>query len=97
MSRRLPILPRVTGRLLAGALFVSFAVAPLGAQEAAPPVLSILAQQIAKTDDPNTHLNLLRGMNAALKGRRGIKAPPEWAALSAKLNQSPNAEVRDAA
>jgi putative heme-binding domain-containing protein len=63
--------------------------------ENSPPVLSILTQQIAKTDDPATQLNLLRGMNAALKGRRGVTAPPEWDAVAGKLNKSSNAEVRD--
>ena len=65
------------------------------AAENPPPVLSILTQQIAKTDDPATQLNLLRGMNAALKGRRGVAAPPEWAAVSEKLKKSNSAEVRD--
>src|SRR5215217_7418292 len=60
-----------------------------------PPVLSILTQQLAKTEDANLQLNLLRGMNAALKGRRGVTPPPEWQAVSAKLGQSPNHEVRD--
>lgn len=60
-----------------------------------PPVLSILAQQIVKSDDPATQLNLLRGMNAALKGRRGVTAPAEWAAVSEKLSKSNNTEVRD--
>lgn len=75
------------------ALSLAFTVAL--AAENAPPVLSILAQQIVKTDDPATQLNLLRGMNAALKGRRGVTAPTEWAAVSEKLSKSTNAEVRD--
>jgi putative heme-binding domain-containing protein len=75
------------------ALSLSFAVAT--AAENSPPVLSILAQQIARTDDPATQLNLLRGMNAALKGRRGVTAPPEWNAVSEKLGKSTNSEVRD--
>jgi putative heme-binding domain-containing protein len=78
------------------ALFLALALAlPAFAQDAAPPVLSILAQQIAKTDDANLQLNLLRGMNAALKGRRGVPAPAEWAALSAKLSASGNQEIRE--
>jgi putative heme-binding domain-containing protein len=77
-------------RLLVALLLHVVAVA-----ENPPPVLSILTQQIAKTDDPATQLNLLRGMNAALKGRRGVAAPPEWAAVAEKLSKSNNAEVRD--
>ena len=66
-------------------------------QEPAPPVLGILLQQLAKTDDTGTQLNLLRGINAALKGRRGITAPPEWAALAPRLAKSDNAEIREIA
>src|SRR4030095_5323584 len=60
--------------------------------ENSPPVLSILTQQIAKTNDAATQLNLLRGMNAALKGRRGVTAPPEWAAVAEKLGKSSHPE-----
>jgi len=74
------------------ALSLLFAVATAAENS---PVLSILAQQIAKTDDSATQLNLLRGMNAALKGRRGVTAPPEWNAVSEKLGKSTNSEVRD--
>ena len=77
-------------------LALVFAASSL-AQEAAPPVLGILLQQVAKTDDAATQLNLLRGVNAALKGRRGITAPPEWAALAPKLVKSDNAEIREIA
>ncbi|HET6408922.1 MAG TPA: hypothetical protein VFG14_13635 [Chthoniobacteraceae bacterium] len=73
----------------------SLAVTVATAAEKPPPVLGILSQQIVKSDDPATQLNLLRGMNAALKGRRGVSAPAEWAAVSEKLGKSSNAEVRD--
>lgn len=82
----------IRSSLLALSLTLTIAVA---AENTAPPVLSILAQQIAKTEDPATQLNLLRGMNAALKGRRGVAAPAEWAAVSEKLSKSTSAEVRD--
>lgn len=81
----------IRSTLLALGLTITVAVAA----ENPPPVLSILTQQIAKTDDPATQLNLLRGMNAALKGRRGVAAPPEWAAVSEKLAKSSSAEVRN--
>jgi len=76
-------------------LFAALSLAVVALAENPPPVLSILTQQIARTDDPATQLNLLRGMNAALKGRRGVAAPPEWTAVAEKLNKSSNAEVRD--
>jgi putative heme-binding domain-containing protein len=81
----------IRASLLALGLTLTVAIAA----ENPPPVLSILTQQIARTDDPATQLNLLRGMNAALKGRRGVTAPPEWAAVSEKLAKSSNAEVRE--
>lgn len=64
---------------------------------APPPALGILMQALAKTDDPATQLNFLRGINAALKGRRGVTAPAEWEAISKKLTESENAEVREQA
>jgi putative heme-binding domain-containing protein len=76
-------------------LALSLAVTVVTAAENPPPVLSILTQQIAKTEDPATQLNLLRGMNAALKGRRGVAAPAEWAVVSEKLNKSSSVEIRD--
>jgi len=62
-----------------------------------PPALSILLQALSKNDDPVVQLNLLRGMNAALKGRRNVAAPPEWQALSEKLATSSSEEVREQA
>ncbi len=62
-----------------------------------PNVLSLLAQQVGKTSDPATQRNILRGMNAALQGRSGVAAPPEWDALAKQLAASPDAEVRELA
>jgi len=86
-------------RFLFAAILGGLALVQLSAQdvEPPPPALSILLQTLAKSDDPNAQLNLLRGMNAALKGRRNVAAPPEWEALAAKLSKSPNAEVREQA
>jgi putative heme-binding domain-containing protein len=63
--------------------------------EEAPPVLGILARQIAGSEDTAMQRNLLRGMNAALQGRRGVQAPPEWDAVVAKLAQSEDTEIRE--
>ncbi len=67
------------------------------AQEAPPPALGILLRALSKTEDSAAQLNLLRGINAALKGRRNVAAPPEWAALSDLLSKSTNPEVREQA
>jgi len=62
-----------------------------------PNVLSLLAQQVAKTNDTATQKNILRGMNAALQGRTNVTAPPEWDALAQQLAASSDKEVRDLA
>jgi putative heme-binding domain-containing protein len=76
------------------AAMLSLAFLPALAEEA-PPVLSILTRQLAKTEEDAARVNLLRGMNAALKGRRGITPPPEWSDVVKKLEKSSNAEVRE--
>lgn len=82
-----------------GAAFAVLALMGAFAQEtnAPPPALSILMQALSKTDDAGAQSNLLRGINAALKGRRNVTPPPEWPAVAAKLALSQNAEVREQA
>jgi hypothetical protein len=63
----------------------------------APPMLRILVQTLAKTNEPASQLNILRGINAALKGKRDLPAPDGWNALYEKLAASPNEEVRQQA
>lgn len=70
------------------------AATPLIAQEPAPPILAILTRSLAKTEDPAAQLNILRGINGALKGKRNLAAPVDWTALYDRLKASPNEEVR---
>jgi putative membrane-bound dehydrogenase-like protein len=42
-------------------------------------------------------LNVLRGINAALKGQRSITPPAEWEPLYARLQESRNADIRQQA
>jgi len=67
------------------------------AQDAAPNPLTILVQTLGKIENPEAQANVLRGMNASLKGQRGVVAPEAWAALYEKLKASPNEEVRQQA
>ncbi len=76
------------------ALFLALSSGIAAAQETPPPVLRILVQTLAKADDPGTQLNVLRGINAALKGKRNLAAPEGWAGLYEKLRLSANEEVR---
>lgn len=79
--------------LLSAALAVLILnAAPLQAQEPKP--LDALLQTLARIDDPAVQANILRGANAALKGRRDLQAPANWDALYTKLKDSPNEEVR---
>ena len=46
------------------------------------------------SDDPQFHLDILKGMSEALKGRQSVKMPAGWPEASAKLSKSPNPDVR---
>ena len=76
------------------AVVLALTLAPLPAEDA-PPALKFLMEALAQSDDADTEANLLRGINKALEGRRGLTAPPEWEALAAKLSQSASADVRE--
>jgi putative heme-binding domain-containing protein len=67
------------------------------AQQAAPKPLEVLVQTLAKMESPETQANVLRGMNASLKGRRDLPVPADWEALYAKWKASPSGEVRQQA
>ena len=59
--------------------------------------LPALTQLLDTSDDPQFHLDLLKGMSDGLKGRRGVKMPAGWEDVSAKLAKSPNIQVRELA
>ena len=66
----------------------------LQAQDPAPKPLELLLQTLGRVENPEAQANILRGVNAALKGRHGLSAPAGWDALYDKLKGSPNADVR---
>lgn len=78
--------------ILAASLLL--ALAPLRADDA-PPALKFLMDALNQSEDAGTQANLLRGINKALEGRRGLTAPAGWDALAEKLGTSPSAEVRE--
>jgi putative heme-binding domain-containing protein len=57
--------------------------------------LSALVSLLKESDDPQFHLDILKGISEALKGRTNVKMPEGWAGVSAKLAKSANGEVRD--
>ena len=75
-------------------LTVLLSLTPIRAEDA-PPALGFLMKALDQTDDADTQVNLLRGINKALEGRRALTAPEGWDALAAKLAKSANAEVRE--
>ena len=59
--------------------------------------LAALVGVLKEVDDPAFHLDILKGIAAALKGQRNIKMPKGWKEIAPKLAKSPNAEVRQLA
>ena len=57
--------------------------------------LAALVGILKDSDDPLFHLDILKGMSEALKGRTNVKMPEGWSEVSAKLVKSANGEVRD--
>jgi putative heme-binding domain-containing protein len=83
---------RVLFLLLAFALSLPI---PLRAQDTA--ALAALVGVLNEVDDPGFHLDILKGISAALKGQRNIKMPKGWKEIAPKLAKSSNAEVRQLA
>ena len=59
--------------------------------------LDALVGVLKEVDDPAFHLDILKGISAALKGQRNIKMPKGWKEIAPKLAKSSNAEVRQLA
>ena len=87
--------------------FLSFALGLLLALHLSPRLLSqeqkansgldALVSLLAQSEDPQFQYDILKGMSEGLKGRRGVTMPAGWEDLAKKLNQSPNAQVRELA
>ena len=75
--------------------FVLSLPTPLRAQDAE--ALAALVEVLKEVDDPAFHLDILKGISAALKGQRNIKMPKGWKEIAPKLAKSSNAEVRQLA
>jgi len=75
--------------------FVLWLPGPLRAQDAE--ALAALVGVLKEVDDPAFHLDILKGIAAALKGQRNIKMPKGWKEIAPKLAKSPNVEVRQLA
>src|SRR5207253_10374744 len=56
--------------------------------------VALLLQALAQNDDPQLQLDVLKGMNAAMEGRRRVAAPPDWPVVRDKLLRSRQPQVR---
>jgi putative heme-binding domain-containing protein len=56
--------------------------------------IGLLVGVLKDTADPGAQADMLRGMNAALEGKRSVKMPAGWQELYPKLSASPDEEVR---
>jgi putative membrane-bound dehydrogenase-like protein len=63
----------------------------------APPGLVAVVGLLADKDDPLLDRDVLRGVQEALTGRRTVPMPKGWAAVAARLAESPAPEVRERA
>jgi len=57
--------------------------------------LDALVQVLDQSDDPQFHLDLLKGMSDGFKGRRSVAMPAGWEVLASKLSKSPNPQIRE--
>lgn len=55
---------------------------------------ALLMDVLVKSDDPQLQLDILRGVRAALEGRRHADEPRGWAGVYAKLGKSDQPELR---
>lgn len=55
--------------------------------------LASLVTVLKDSKDPQLQLDVLRGISAALKGRRSVPMPPGWSDVESRLTASKNAEV----
>jgi putative heme-binding domain-containing protein len=56
--------------------------------------VSVLVEMLAENNDPQFQLDILKGINAAMEGRRRVVAPKGWTAVRDKLFASASRDVR---
>ena len=83
------------------AICITLLVTPLargaagtGPSEPAGDGVALLVNALAKSDDPQFQLDVLKGMNSAMEGRRRVAAPPGWDAARDRLLRSARSDVR---
>ena len=79
-----------------GWLIVALQISAVSAQ-CSPNGLSIAISLLSDVKDPAAQADVLRGISDALEGRRQVVMPAGWHEIYARLETSPNAEVREKA
>ena len=59
--------------------------------------ITALVDVLGQVDDAAFHLDILKGINEAMKGRRQVAMPKNWPEVYKKLKESPDAKVREQA
>jgi putative heme-binding domain-containing protein len=75
-------------------LLLALFIAPCAFADDADDTIGLLIGVLKDTADPAAQADLLKGMNAAMEGKRNVKMPAGWQDVYAKLSQSPSEEVR---
>ena len=79
-------------------LFLVCNAGQVSAQDAgADDGIAALVEVLGASDDASFHLDILKGINDALKGRRKIDMPKAWPEVYKLLKQSKDAQVRELA
>ena len=81
-------------RLLIGIAAVAILAPVALAAESKADGPALLMRVITQSNDPQLQLDVLRGMYAALEGRRNVPTPQGWTGVYAKLAHGENAELR---
>jgi putative membrane-bound dehydrogenase-like protein len=74
--------------------FISHRMAAIPPRASEDSVLPVLIRTLSEAKDPAVQASILRGMNAALKGKEGLVVSAGWDALYKQLKENPNEEVR---
>jgi len=56
--------------------------------------IDLLVQTLGKIESPAAQASILKGMHDSLQGQRGVPEPKGWAELYAKLQASPDEQIR---
>jgi len=87
--------PLLLGLVLTWSAATAATAVPAAQSDPAGEGVAMLVRVLAEhDDDPRLQLDVLKGMNAAMEGRRRVAAPAGWAAARDKLLRSPRADVR---